>query len=70
MTEQELKNLIGIYQQKTTDLMSQCVAIEAKLMHSNQLIELLTNRVNELKEENRILSEPKVRKTKAKENFT
>jgi FtsZ-binding cell division protein ZapB len=70
MTEQELKNLIGIYQQKTTDLMSQCVALEAKLMHSNQLIELLTNRVNELKEENKILSTPKVRKAKVKEDFT
>lgn len=70
MTEQELKNLIGIYQQKTTDLMSQCVALEAKLMHSNQLIELLTNKVNELKEENKILSAPKVRKTKVKEDFT
>jgi FtsZ-binding cell division protein ZapB len=70
MTEQELKNLIGIYQQKTTDLMSQCVALEAKLMHSNQLIELLTNKVNELKEENKILSQPKTRKIKVKEDFT
>lgn len=70
MTEQELKNLIGIYQQKTTDLMSQCVALEAKLMHSNQLIELLTNKVNELKEENKILNEPKARKVKVKEDFT
>ena len=70
MTEQELKNLIGIYQQKTTDLMSQCVALEAKLMHSNQIIELLTNRVNELKEENQKINETKVRKTKVKEDFT
>lgn len=70
MTEQELKNLIGIYQQKTTELMSQGIALEAKLMHSNQLIELLTNKVNELKEENQILNEQKVRKTKVKEDFT
>ena len=70
MTEQELKNLIGIYQQKTTELMSQAIALEAKLMHSNQLIDLLTNKVNELKEENQILSAPKVRKTKVKEDFT
>lgn len=52
MNEQELKNIIAVYQQKTNDLMAQNVILEAKLATSNQLIEALTNRVNELKEIN------------------
>jgi FtsZ-binding cell division protein ZapB len=70
MNEQELKTIISVYQQKTNDLMAQNIILEAKLTNSNQLIELLTNRVNELKEENEMVSDSKVRKTKVKEDFT
>jgi hypothetical protein len=52
MTEQELKNIISVYQQKTNDLMAQNVILEAKMTTSNQLIEALTNKVNELNERN------------------
>jgi hypothetical protein len=51
MTEQELKNLISIYQQKVNDLMAQTIAIEARMMNSNQLIEALTNKIKELQEQ-------------------
>ena len=52
MTEQELKNIISVYQQKTNDLMAQNVILEAKLTTSNQLIEALTNKVHELNDKN------------------
>jgi CII-binding regulator of phage lambda lysogenization HflD len=51
MTEQELKNLISIYQQKVNDLMAQTIALEARLANSNQLIEALTNKIKELQEQ-------------------
>ena len=48
MNEQEIKNLLSIYQQKVNDLTTQTIALEARLMNSNQLIEALTNKINEL----------------------
>lgn len=51
MTDQELKNLISIYQQKVNDLMAQTIALEARLANSNQLIEALTNKIKELQEQ-------------------
>jgi cytidylate kinase len=51
MTEQELKNLISIYQQKVNDLTAQTIALEARMMNSNQLIEALTNKIKELQEQ-------------------
>jgi regulator of replication initiation timing len=62
MSEQELKVLLSTYQQKSFDLFNQVVALEARLSTSNNLIEALTNKVNELNEENEKL------KTKAKRN--
>ena len=49
MNEQDYKNLIVAYQNKSYDLFSQVVALEAKLSTSNQLVEALTAKVNELK---------------------
>jgi len=63
MSEQELKTLLSTYQQKSFDLFNQVVALEARLSTSNNLIEALTNKVNELNEENEKL------KTKAKRNI-
>ena len=63
MTEQELKTLLSTYQQKSFELFNQVVALEARLSTSNNLIEALTNKVNELNEENEKL------KTKAKRNI-
>jgi hypothetical protein len=48
MNEQELKNIIVVYQQKLNELMAQNIALEAKLMNANQVIESLTKKVNEL----------------------
>ena len=59
MNEQELKTIISIYQQKTNDFMAQNVILEAKLAGSNQLIEALTNKINELNEKNIKMSSPK-----------
>lgn len=63
MSEQELKVLLSTYQQKSFDLFNQVVALEARLSTSNNLIEALTNKVNELNEENEKL------KVKTKRNI-
>ena len=55
MNENDYKNLIIIYQQKSFDLFSQVVSLEAKLNISNQLVESLTQKVKELKDENESL---------------
>ena len=70
MNEQELKNIISVYQQKTNELMAQNVILEAKLTTSNQLIEALTNRLNELKEQtmNDISTKKSTKRTQNEEN--
>lgn len=52
MSEQELKNLIVVYQQKLNESMSQNIALEARLMNANQIIEALNKKVLELSEKN------------------
>jgi peptidoglycan hydrolase CwlO-like protein len=51
MNEQEIKNLLSVYQQKVSDLTAQTIALEARLMNSNQLIEALNRKINDLNEE-------------------
>lgn len=63
MSEQELKVLLSTYQQKSFDLFNQVIALESRLSTSNQLIEGLTNKVNQLNEENEKL------KAKTKRNI-
>jgi|688.fasta_scaffold02993_16 hypothetical protein len=48
MNEQELKNIIVVYQQKLNELIAQNIALEAKIMSANQAIEVLTKKINEL----------------------
>ena len=48
MTEEDLKFLIGSYQQRSQDLFTQLVAIEAKNMQLNQLVESLNKTINQL----------------------
>jgi chromosome segregation ATPase len=66
MNEQEIKNLLAIYQQKVSDLTAQTIALEARLMNSNQLIEALTKKVNELSAENEKLNSSKTKKVTSK----
>jgi chromosome segregation ATPase len=66
MNEQEIKNLLAIYQQKVSDLTAQTIALEARLMNSNQLIEALTKKVNELSTENEKLNSSKTKKVTSK----
>jgi len=68
MTENDYKNFIAIYQQKSSDLFTQTVAFEARLLSSNQLIEALTNKVNEQKEEIEKLKAKNTRKTTKTDN--
>ena len=71
MSEQELKTLLSTYQQKSFELFNQVVALEARLSTSNNLIEALTNKVNELNEENEKLKIKTKRtvKNNQEENF-
>jgi predicted RNase H-like nuclease (RuvC/YqgF family) len=68
MNEQEIKNLLSVYQQKVSELTTQTVALEARLMNSNQLIEALTKKVNELSTENEKLNSSKTKKVTSKED--
>jgi chromosome segregation ATPase len=66
MNEQEIKNLLSVYQQKVSELTAQTIALEARLMNSNQLIEALTKKVNELSAENEKLNSSKTKKVTSK----
>jgi hypothetical protein len=48
MSEQELKNLLGIYQQKSYELFTQNIALEAKVSNLSSLVEVLTKRLTEI----------------------
>ena len=63
MTENDYKNFIAVYQQKSADFFAQIVALEARLMSSNQLIEALTSKVNEQNAEIEKLKAKSTRKT-------
>lgn len=65
MSEQELKNFIIVYQQKVNELMAQNIALEAKLMNANQIIEALSNKIKELE-----IAEIPKRTSKKTEDFS
>ena len=66
MNEQEIKNLLSVYQQKVSELTAQTIALEARIMNSNQIIELLNKKVNELNMEIEKLSTSKPKVTTKK----
>jgi predicted RNase H-like nuclease (RuvC/YqgF family) len=68
MNEQEIKNLLSVYQQKVNDLTAQNIALESRILNLSQLVEPLTNKINELTEENQKLKSSKSRKTSVKED--
>lgn len=51
MNENDYRALITVYQQKSGDLLSQTVALEAKIMVANETIKSLVERVNEQEKE-------------------
>jgi len=51
MNENDYKTLIITYQQKSFDLFTQVIALEAKLSTANQVIETLMKQTNDLKNE-------------------
>jgi regulator of replication initiation timing len=69
MSEQEIKTLLSTYQQKSFDLFIQVIALEARLINSNEVIEALTNKVNELSEENQKLKLKAKRGAKTEGDF-
>jgi phage shock protein A len=65
MNEQEIKNLLAVYQQKVSELTAQTIALEARMMNSNQLIEALNKKIIELEKQ-----ETTKRTSKKTEDFT
>jgi CII-binding regulator of phage lambda lysogenization HflD len=63
MNEQEIKNLLSVYQQKVSELTTQTIALEARLINSNQLVEALNKKINELNAENEKLNSSKLKRT-------
>jgi uncharacterized coiled-coil protein SlyX len=51
MNETDYRSLILVYQQKASDLFSQTVALEAKVMVANQTIEALKKKTAEQEDE-------------------
>jgi archaellum component FlaC len=48
MSEQDYKYLLLSYQQKSFDLFTQNIALESKVKQLSELVESLTNKVNQL----------------------
>jgi hypothetical protein len=48
MEEQDYKNLMFVYQGKTSEFLNQVIALEARELKYRQQIELLNNRIKEL----------------------
>lgn len=67
MNEIDFKNLLGSYQQKSFDLFTQVIALEAKISTANQTIESLTLKINQLSEE---LEKKNKRSNKNNEDFS
>jgi regulator of replication initiation timing len=68
MNEIDYQTLVLTYQQKSFDLFSQTVALEARLKTSSKRIEELTNQVNQLSIENAKLKEKPKTTTKKTDN--
>lgn len=69
MNEQDYQHLLAVYQRKSTELFTQTIALEAKNTQLSFLVESLTIKVNEQKEEIEKLKKPK-RGAKVEENFS
>lgn len=59
MNEQDYKYLLAAYQQRCFDMLPQLISSDAKVRQLSDLVEALTNKVNELKEENEKLKKNK-----------
>lgn len=59
MNEQELKNLIVVYQQKLNETISQNIALEARLLNGNQKIEALNQKIIELEQKKTVRTNKK-----------
>ena len=68
MNEQDYQHLLTAYQRKSTELFTQTIALEAKNNQLLSLVEALTQKVNEQKEEIEKLKKTK-RGTKIDEDF-
>jgi hypothetical protein len=65
MNEIDYKNLLAIYQQRSSDLFVQNIALESRNLTSNQIIESLTKKINELNIELEELKSSKPKKALA-----
>ena len=64
MNEQDLKYMISTYQQKSFELFNQLIASDSKVKQLSDLVEALTKKVNDQKEEIEALTNKTKRTTK------
>ena len=64
MNEQDLKYMISTYQQKSFELFNQLIASDSKVKQLSDLVEALTKKVNDQKEEIEALTSKTKRTTK------
>lgn len=70
MSEQELKTLLSVYQQKSYELFTQNIALEAKIINLSSLVEALTNRLNQISSTQQKEEAKLTRKTKSSKEST
>lgn len=63
MNETDYKNLLTVYQQKSSDLFVQNIALESRILTLNQIIDSLSKRMNDLSAELEKLKVSKSRKS-------
>lgn len=63
MNETDYKNLLTIYQQKSSELFVQNIALESRILTLNQIIDSLSKKLNETNIEVEKLKTSKTRKT-------
>ena len=68
MTENDYKNFITVYQQKSADFFAQIVALEARIITSNQMIEAMSAKISEQNAEIETLKAAKSTRKTTKDN--
>lgn len=63
MNETDYKNLLTIYQQKSSDLFVQSIALESRILTLNQIIDSLSKKLNEVNAELEKVKASKSRKS-------
>ena len=70
MDENDLKLLISAYQTKTSELLSQLISSEARVLKSQQIIEALQRQIQELSSDQNTFEDESSRRKKSTRSAT